>query len=70
MMSAVALETPTASMPSQRMTKNTTAQMNDWTPWSMLGMRRCTEAILVQPGAPLPHHETSRNLHERAAGGA
>ena len=32
MMSAVALETPTASMPSQRMTKNTTAQMNDWTP--------------------------------------
>ena len=48
MISAVPPDTPTASMPSQRMKKNTTAQTNDWTPWSMLGACAVHGAILVQ----------------------
>ena len=45
-MKAVALETPTASIPIQSRKKKKTAQLPAWLPWSIDGMRKCMAAIL------------------------
>src|ERR1044071_9527594 len=51
-MNALAPLTPTAFIPNQRKRKNTTAQINAWTPLSIEGMRRCTR----QPYRPRCKH--------------
>lgn len=49
-MNAGALATPTALLPSQRITKKSSAQRKLETPLSTDGERRCTALMLTLPG--------------------